>query len=116
MSNTNKKLDNLLRRERHQTFRIYSVLFALFVVVSLCVAAYSTGETKIVRGEVTAFYSQASEQSEQFYITVKLDKDMIISLNIPREFSVRKGDTVSIYKRQTNLFNWVNYTFQTVVR
>ena len=115
MNDANKKLDKLLRQEKHKRFRLYSIIFASFVLISMGVVAYSTGETIKIKAKVTSIHSLASEDiGEHFYITVNLDSGGIIRLEIPREISVRKGDTVILNKRKTNLFGLTSHSFRKV--
>jgi len=115
MNDANKKLDYLLKKEGHKKFRLFSILFALLVITTMGVIAYSTGESISVKAEVTALYSQASEElGERFYIIVNLESGSIVKLEVPREIGVRKGDTVILNERKTNLFGLLNYSFQRV--
>jgi len=115
MSDAKNKVDELLRKEGHKRFRLYSIIFAFLVVSTVGVVAYSTGETTSVEAKVTAFYSQASEElGERFYIIVKLESGGIVKLEIPRETLVKNGDSVILNERKTNLFKLTNYSFQRV--
>jgi len=115
MNEANKKLDDLLKKEGHKKFRMYSIVFALLVISAMGVVAYSTGETVSVNAKVTALHSQASEElGARFYIIVNLESGSVVKLEIPREASVKKGDTVILNERKTNLFGFINYSFQRV--
>ena len=115
MNDANKKLDKLLRQEKHKRFRLYSVMFAAFVLISMGVVAYSTGETINIKAKVSSIHSLASEElGEHFYIIVNLDSGGAIRLEIPREIPVKKGDTVILNKRKTNLFGLTSHSFQKV--
>ena len=115
MNDVNKKLDDLLRKEGHKKFRLYSILFALLVITTMGVIAYSTGESISIKAEVTALHSQASEElGERFYIIVNLESGRVVKLEVPREIGVKKGDTVLLNERKTNLFGLLNYSFQRV--
>ena len=115
MNKHNKKIDEYINKERNKKFRVYSVLLFLFVLALIIINAYTSGSIIKVEGIVNNVHSQASEEiGQHFYIIVKLEDASIIKLSIPRSTIVKKGDKVLLNKRETNLFNFTNYSFNRV--
>jgi len=114
MRNTNEKLDALLKKEWHKNFRIASLITALFIILAMAILAYSTGNTKQVNASVTGFHSQASESHESFYLVVQLESGGVKKIKAPRALGIKKGDTVILNKRETNLLGFSSYTFNMI--
>ena len=111
MNDVNDRLDQLLNKERHKKIRLYSILFALFILICVGVVAYSTGDSFEVEANVISLHSEASEQfGEHFYIFVDMDGNTM-KLKIPRETKIRKGNKVLLLETYTNLFGLKNYSF-----
>lgn len=114
MSNRNKKLDELLKKEWHKKFRLFSIAFAIMLVIAFGFLSYLTGDTTNVNAVVTGFHSQASESNESYYIVAELKSGEIKIVKVAREAGLRKGDTVILNKRKTNFFGFLSYSFNMV--
>ena len=114
MSVAKSKIDAYVIKQKHKKFRLYSVVFFLLVISIMALVAYSTGVTSEVGGTVKGIHSTASESGESFNIVVELESSNIIYVKMPREAYVKKGDTVKLLQRETNLFGITNYIFSNV--
>ncbi len=111
MNGPTKKLDKLLLKEKHKSFRFFSVVVALTILAFGALVSYSTGESVEIKGEVAGIIDR-----DGLFIFVKIEGANEIWLKKPREVSVRLGDKVILMKRKTNLFGLTNYTFQKVIK
>ena len=114
MNDSKERLDTLLKREWHKKFRLYSVVIALSLIVISGIVAYSTGKIIDVTADVISLHSQASDSNEDYYLVVKLESGEVIKISAPRETGIRKGDSVNLKKRETNLFGFISYTLNII--
>jgi hypothetical protein len=112
MNDTNRKIDEYLRRERFKNIA-FGVLFLVFItVLYVTLIMPPLGQQSQVVGTVVTMTANQHEEGHTLKMLVKLKSGREVFVFIPQSKFYKQGEKVKLLKREPLVFGKVVYSFR----
>ncbi|KZZ43773.1 hypothetical protein A3758_17250 [Oleiphilus sp. HI0118] len=116
MNETNKKIDQYLRRQRFRNVAKWTSILGVIAFVVAALTMPLLGDQSQVEGIVASLTARQHEEGHTLKLVVTLDNSEQVLVVIPRSKYDEKGNKVRLLKREPLMFGKTIYSFRGYAR